>query len=96
MFKCSLLTVSLHLSNYKSIEHIIGHNNLNNYHGHYSHAGGLSINNYVGENNVHLMSVNINYQSPEKISFIFHGGLVDNHLKMTICDEICDCESNSK
>ena len=34
-------------------EYIIGHN----YHGHYLHAGGLSVNNYVRENKVREVNV---------------------------------------
>ena len=38
------------MCNYK---YIIGHN----YHGHYLHAGGLSVNNYVRENKVREVNV---------------------------------------
>ena len=36
-----------------SFDYIIGHN----YHGHYFHAGGLSVNNYVRENKVREVNV---------------------------------------
>ena len=36
-----------------AVTYIIGQN----YHGHYFHAGGLSVNNYVGENKVREVNV---------------------------------------
>ena len=64
----------------------------NNYQGHYSHARGLSVNDYVRE----IMSVNIEVRKNiVNFSTVFDtrvGGLVDNHLKMTIYHETCDSE----
>ena len=76
--------------------HNIGHN----YHGHYSHAGGLSVKNYVHENNVRGIYVR-EYQSLVEISLIsvrgfgttVGGFMVDYRLKISIYNEICDSES---
>ena len=45
--------------------YIIGHNN----HGHYSHAGGCSVNSYVRENNVRDIHIR-EYQSLENMNIL--------------------------
>ena len=69
------------------VGYIIGHN----YHGHYLHAGGLSVNNYVRENKVREVNVR------ECLDFfgISDFRLVDNCLKMTAYDVICGNESKT-